>query len=135
MAEDHRVLAVIMLTDIVGSTTLAQQDESLLLELLTEHNHLLRESFTAYDGREIKCTGDGFLVLFESTLQSVECALDIQSRCEQRNASVDSDRAFFGRITFLFVRESKYSFPRETIFKSPPAIFSKATNGLRCQAA
>jgi TolB-like protein/Tfp pilus assembly protein PilF len=98
MAEEHRKLAVIMFTDIVGYTALAQQDESLALELLTEHNHLLRESFAAYDGREIKCTGDGFLVVFESPVQSAQCAMEIQSHCAQRNGSVDRKRVFQIRI-------------------------------------
>ena len=87
-----------MFTDIVGFTALAQQNESLALELLTEHNRLLRESFAAHGGREIKCTGDGFLVLFESPVNSVRCALSIQSHCEQRNDSVDRDQALLVRI-------------------------------------
>jgi len=98
MVEEHRKLAVIMFTDIVGYTALAQQDESLALELLKEHHRLLRESFSVHSGREIKCTGDGFLVVFESPVRSVECALSIQSRCEQRNAGVGADRGFLVRI-------------------------------------
>ena len=96
MAEEHRKLAVLMFTDIVGYTALAQRDESLALELLADHNNLLRRSFASHGGQEIKCTGDGFLVEFESPVRSVECALDIQSQCAQRNVQAGRERAPLG---------------------------------------
>ena len=98
MAEEHRKLAVLMFTDIAGYTALAQRDESLALELLADHNNLLRRSFASHGGQEIKCTGDGFLVEFESPVRSVECALDIQSQCAQRNVQAGREREFNVRI-------------------------------------
>jgi adenylate cyclase len=61
-----RRLAAIMFTDMVGFSTLAQRNEPLALELLAEHQGLLREKFTRFHGREVKPTGDGFLVEFPS---------------------------------------------------------------------
>jgi class 3 adenylate cyclase len=67
-----------MFTDIVGYTALSQRDERLALDLMEEHAQLLRELFRHYGGREVKALGDGFLVEFPSTLQAVECAVEIQ---------------------------------------------------------
>jgi class 3 adenylate cyclase len=69
MDKDSRQLAAIMLTDLVGYTALTQTDEALTLALLEEHAQLLRPLFTEHEGREVKGTGDGFLVEFPSALQ------------------------------------------------------------------
>lgn len=98
MAKERRRLSSLMFTDIVGYTALAQEDESLALELLGEHNKILRASFAVHGGREIKSTGDGFLVEFASPVRSVQCAIDIQAECEKRNAGVDRSRRFQVRI-------------------------------------
>ncbi|MCR4405032.1 MAG: tetratricopeptide repeat protein [Candidatus Acetothermia bacterium] len=98
MAEEARRLAAIMLTDIVGYTALAQKDEPLALELLGEHNRLLRPLFRGYAGREIKSTGDGFLVEFPSALEATRCAIEIQTALKDRNAAASPERRIEVRI-------------------------------------
>lgn len=76
-----------MITDMVGYTRLSQRDEARALRLLEEHNEIIRDSVTSHGGREVKHTGDGFLVEFPSALQSVTTAIDIQRRLYDRNAT------------------------------------------------
>ena len=96
--KDTRQLAAILLTDVVGYTALTQTDEALTLALLEEHSTLLRPLFAEHEGREVKCTGDGFLVEFPSALQAVRCAVEIQRALHERNAAVPLDRVIHLRI-------------------------------------
>ncbi len=98
MDKDTRQLAAIMLTDVVGYTALTQTDEALTLALLEEHARLLRPLFAEHEGREVKGTGDGFLVEFPSALQAVRCAVEIQRALHERNGAVPLDRAIHLRI-------------------------------------
>jgi len=83
---DGRRLAAIMFTDMVGYTASTQADEARTLELLRNQEELVRPLLTVHHGREIKSTGDGFLVEFDSALRATECAVDIQRGVHERNA-------------------------------------------------
>jgi adenylate cyclase len=81
-----RRLAAIMFTDMVGFTASAQTDEAAALKLLHEQERLLRPILVAHRGREVKSTGDGFLVEFDSALEATKCAIAIQRKVHERNA-------------------------------------------------
>jgi pentatricopeptide repeat protein len=68
-----------MFTDIVGYTALTQSNESQAMEILERHNRLLRPLFSKSHGREVKSIGDSFLVEFDSALDALRCATEIQS--------------------------------------------------------
>jgi TolB-like protein/Flp pilus assembly protein TadD len=81
-----RRLAAIMFTDMVGFTASAQTNEASALKLLREQERLVRPLLKTHKGREIKSTGDGFLVEFESALRAVQCAIDIHQHLQERNS-------------------------------------------------
>jgi len=81
-----RRLAAVMFTDTVGFTASTQANEGRTLELLRQQAELLRPLLALHQGREIKSTGDGFLVEFESALKAVQCAVNIQRRIYERNS-------------------------------------------------
>ncbi len=85
MAQGRR-LAAVMFTDTVGFTASTQTDEGRTLELLRQQADLLRPVLALHQGREIKSTGDGFLVEFDSALKAVQCAVNIQRRIYERNS-------------------------------------------------
>ena len=87
-----------MFTDLVGFSALAQRNETLALELLAESQRLLRAQFPNFNGREIKSTGDGFLVEFPSALQATQCALEIQQEIADFNSAQPPERQLRVRI-------------------------------------
>ncbi len=87
VAAPARRLAAIMFTDMVGYSALAQADEAASLRVLERHNRMLRPIFTRHRGREVKTVGDAFLVEFDSALDAVTCALDVQQTLHDYNAS------------------------------------------------
>jgi TolB-like protein/class 3 adenylate cyclase len=96
--EQPRKLVAIMFTDMVGYTALTQQNEGLSLELLEEHQRLLRPLFAQYHGREIKTMGDAFHVEFASALEAVRCAIEIQKTLIEHNASSPPEKKIQIRI-------------------------------------
>ncbi len=79
-----------MFTDMVGSTVAAQVNEREALKLRDEQEAIVRPLFSSHLGREIKSTGDGFLVVFDSALRAVECAVDVQEHLQARNSQPGS---------------------------------------------
>jgi adenylate cyclase len=81
-----RRLAAIMFTDMAGYTASSEADEAGTLKLLREQEELVRPLLSAHQGREVKSTGDGFLVEFGSALRAVQCAIDIHQHLQERNS-------------------------------------------------
>jgi TolB-like protein/class 3 adenylate cyclase/Flp pilus assembly protein TadD len=80
-----RRLAAIMFTDMVGYSALTQRNEALALELLAEHRDILRPYFDKHEGIEIETAGDSFFVEFNSAVEAVNCAIEIQKTLNDRN--------------------------------------------------
>lgn len=68
-------------TDIVGSTELLDQlGQAEYMVLLTEHDLLVRQTLVKWKGREVKHTGDGFMVAFEEAGHALAWSLDVRER-------------------------------------------------------
>lgn len=96
--ETHRRLSCIMFTDMVGYSALTQKNEMLAIELLQEQKHHLRPIFKKYNGKEIEVVGDAFFVEFESALEGVNCAVEIQKFLHERNLKLANDNKIVLRI-------------------------------------
>jgi len=72
-----RVLATVLFTDIVGSTELAARlGDRAWLELLREHDAVVRSELERFRGREVSTTGDGFVATFDGPARAVRCAYE-----------------------------------------------------------
>jgi adenylate cyclase len=82
-ATEHRRLAAIMFTDMVGYSALVQRNEGLALELLEDHRRIMRDILPRHSEREVKTFG--FLIEFPSALAEEQAAVAIQNALHERN--------------------------------------------------
>jgi class 3 adenylate cyclase len=73
--EVERVLATVLFTDIVDSTSTASAlgDRRWRL-LLDEHDNVVRDQLRVFRGREVKTTGDGFVASFDGPARAIRCS-------------------------------------------------------------
>jgi DNA-binding SARP family transcriptional activator/class 3 adenylate cyclase len=75
---DDRVLATLLVTDIVGSTsTAAGLGDHAWRDLVEHHYELARGELARYRGREIDAAGDGILAVFDGPARAIRCASSI----------------------------------------------------------
>lgn len=76
--EVERILATILLTDIVGSTDrVAEVGDHRWRELLNRHDGLVERVLGRFRGRLIDKTGDGMLAAFDGPARGIRCATTI----------------------------------------------------------
>jgi class 3 adenylate cyclase len=79
VAPSDRVLATVMFTDIVNSTTQAAAlGDERWLDLLAEHDRMVRSQLDRFRGREVAMTGDGCVATFDGPARAIACALSIR---------------------------------------------------------
>jgi len=73
-----RKLRAILFADIVGYTALMQKDEAKASHLLQKFRHTLNEKVAQHSGEIINNYGDGCLCTFESAVDAMTCAKEVQ---------------------------------------------------------
>jgi class 3 adenylate cyclase len=77
--EPDKVLATVLFSDIVGSTTRAAEiGDTRWRHLLSEHNACVRRQLARYRGVELDTAGDGFFARFDGPARAIRCALAIR---------------------------------------------------------
>jgi class 3 adenylate cyclase len=103
----------IVFTDLEGSTAMADKlGTSAFMEVLGEHDLIVRRSLVTHRGREVKHTGDGIMASFDEVADALECALQIreaESRARIRvgmaaGEPVDHNNDLFGPTVNLASR-------------------------------
>lgn len=80
----ERVLATVLFTDIVASTSSASSlGDRRWRDVLDRHNRSVRAQLARYGGEEVKTTGDGFLAIFDSPTRAIQCARLIVDEAEE----------------------------------------------------
>ncbi|HYM31049.1 MAG TPA: adenylate/guanylate cyclase domain-containing protein [Candidatus Cybelea sp.] len=95
----ERKLTAIIAADVAGYSRLMGMDEEGTLAQLNAHRReLIDPKIKEHRGRIVKTTGDGILIEFASVVDAVRCALDVQQRMIERNASVPKERRIEFRV-------------------------------------
>jgi adenylate cyclase len=95
---EHR-FAVILCADVVGYSRLMGSDEEGTLTALRKvRGDLIDPKILEHRGRIVRTMGDGLLVEFNSVVDAVRCAIDIQRAMPEHGADVPEDRRIRLRI-------------------------------------
>jgi class 3 adenylate cyclase/TolB-like protein/cytochrome c-type biogenesis protein CcmH/NrfG len=95
----RRKLTTILIADVAGySRLMGVDEEGTHARVAALFGDLLVPAVTGHGGTCIKTTGDGFLAEFESVVQAVRCAIEIQQRVAERNVGVIPDQKIAFRI-------------------------------------
>ena len=95
----------ILFTDIEGSTHITESLGDLeWMNLLHDHNAIVRDQVARHSGFEVKSQGDGFMLAFPSAREALKCAIDIQRALGRRDS--DDLRVRIGLHTGEPVRDA-----------------------------
>ena len=82
-SRNDRVLATVLLTDMVDSTARAAAlGDRQWRAVLDQHDQLAHTTVEGYSGRLVKSTGDGVLALFDGPGRAIAAAIDLRDRLE-----------------------------------------------------
>jgi class 3 adenylate cyclase len=103
----------LLFSDIEGSTAKTEElGDQRWMEVLREHNAIIRDQLAAHDGFEVKSEGDGFMLAFQSARKALQCAVALQRGFEARNKgsggqgdSVEEIRVRIGLHTGEVIKE------------------------------
>jgi len=87
-----------MFTDMKDFSKKMQSDEMLMLRILDEHNRIMHQTVQTHRGHVVKMIGDAFLVLFESVVDAVSCAMEAQAKFLEYNKDKPSNEKIIVRM-------------------------------------
>jgi adenylate cyclase len=94
-----RRLTAILAADVAGYSRLMGADEEGTHERLKSHlRELIEPKIGEHHGRIVKNTGDGFLAEFQSVVDAVRCAVEMQRGMAERNQETPPERRIEFRI-------------------------------------
>ena len=78
MYEDKHLLAAIMFSDIAGYTAMMGEKEEEAFRILRKNRQIQKKAIETFGGTWLKEMGDGILARFDSALNAIRCAQQIQ---------------------------------------------------------
>ena len=98
MTDHKRRLAAILSADVVGYSRLMGDDEEATIEVLVNRREVFHERVENHNGRVVDTAGDSVLSVFDSVVEAVRCAMEIQIMLSERNEELPEDRRMRFRI-------------------------------------
>ncbi len=89
MHAGERILATLLITDIVGSTAAAVRlGDAAWKQQLSQHYDSVRLQLDRFRGIEVDTAGDGFLSMFDGAARAVQCAAAIRGAARQDGVEI-----------------------------------------------
>src|SRR5262249_49362782 len=83
LAQTGRRIRSILVTDIVGSTSMVERvGDRAWADLLAGHDRIIREEIGRFGGEVVDSAGDSVLALFDGPARAIHCAFTIRDRLE-----------------------------------------------------
>jgi adenylate cyclase len=96
--EGQRKLAAILAADVVGYSKLMADDERATVRTLTQSREIFGEHVQAHQGRIVDTAGDSVLATFDSVVEAVEAAVEVQRTLSEHNEALPDHRQMRFRI-------------------------------------
>ena len=96
--DGQRKLTAILAADVVGYSRLMGDDDRATVRSLTEYREVFVERTQAHHGHIVDTAGDSVLATFESVVEGVEAAVEIQRDLAIRNETLAEHRKMHFRI-------------------------------------
>src|ERR1044071_6500910 len=94
----ERKLAAIFSTDVDGYSRLMGDEEQATIRTLTAYRALISSLIQHYRGRVVDSPGDNLLAEFDSVVDAVRCAVEIQQVLTEKNAELPAHRQMQFRV-------------------------------------
>jgi adenylate cyclase len=94
----RRRLAAILSADVAGYSRLMGQDEDATITALNECRAIFRDRIEFHRGRVVDTAGDSVLSVFDSIVEAVACAHEVQSELGARSEDLPADSRMLFRI-------------------------------------
>jgi class 3 adenylate cyclase/TolB-like protein/tetratricopeptide (TPR) repeat protein len=94
----ERKLVTILAADVAGYSRLMADDDVATMRTLTEYREVFSERVTGHKGRIVDTVGDSVLAIFDSVIEAVQAAVDVQRELADRNEALAGQRKMHFRI-------------------------------------
>jgi len=93
-----RKLRAILSADVKGYSLLMADDEAFTIQTIKEYRNIISSCIEQHTGRVVDSPGDNILAEFASTVDAVQCAVEIQRLLKKENDRFVEDRRLVFRI-------------------------------------
>ena len=98
MERTRRRLSAILSADVAGYSLLMAGDEVATVDTLTQYRDIMSDNIQNFNGRVVDSPGDNLLAEFGSTVDAVECAVNMQKCLLEENTALPENRKMQFRV-------------------------------------
>jgi adenylate cyclase len=101
MTADQKVtrkLRAIVSADVKGYSVLMADDEIATVQTLKDYRNIMSAFIEQHGGRVVDAVGDNLLAEFDSAVDAVECAVEVQKELKNKNQELTADKRLEFRI-------------------------------------